>query len=637
MRIISGPSLDVGIRMSGLPYYSIVAGDPNSGASWLLYALLPHVRVTVPTTLARYKSSVLPESLRDAYVTEYTEPLQYREYNLADDVRKYSHSIAAALTYINGHSPTVTSGDNSVMHVQSSAVVMDDSVPLYGYDPRTLCGAPVLAMREVIPIWYPFHAYFYDIFEGQHVRTTPVIAGFGPLGAVDLYDYFLSLQEAVKTAPDFLYLVTEQHLAPRISIFLDWGPFYQHGVHKVAVSGASDHFHVTWTEWYVNGYGQYRQLDVSASFRVDDRLGANDFGSSPHAFDVLAEFATTATWYQRYAEPQPVMGHLKITDGPHGGRTWFRVEGLNYPLSRPSSGVPRLDVFNRVAPLFADTRKALEKGRTGIGYAVERLDKQLGDKFSNWIEFCAELDEVFALLPAEASEAGWSHFLTYLPSGRWHYLKTFLEVLASGYLATIFGLTPLLELAREVGPRAADLRSKLGTLLAARVRSGKVRIRPDPSFFSEMDMDYQNVYVVSACDISPNLALSRPHVVLDRIGVFPRPSRAWDLLQFSWLIGMFVNVQQRLKAVEMIVVLYWWGANNFTHSVTLESTPQSMTEFLKSRGLRTSGGRGFMKGYMRETSNLVPMLSLRTDFWAADSGSNPNWLVILSFLLLLCL
>lgn len=152
-----------------------------------------------------------------------------------------------------------------------------------------------------------------------------------------------------------------------------------------------------------------------------------------------------------------------------------------------------------------------------------------------------------------------------------------------------------------------------------------------------MDMDYQNVYVVSACDISPNLALSRPHVVLDRIGVFPRPSRAWDLLQFSWLIGMFVNVQQRLKAVEMIVVLYWWGANNFTHSVTLESTPQSMTEFLKSRGLRTSGGRGFMKGYMRETSNLVPMLSLRTDFWAADSGSNPNWLVILSFLLLLCL
>jgi hypothetical protein len=216
-------------------------------------------------------------------------------------------------------------------------------------------------------------------------------------------------------------------------------------------------------------------------------------------------------------------------------------------------------------------------------------------------------------------------------------LKTFLEVLASGYLATIFGVVPLLQVAQEVGPRAADLRSKLNTLLSARIRSGKVRIVPDPSFYDTFLLRYTNVDVVSACDVSPNLALSRPQIVLDRIGVFPRPSRAFDLLQYSWLINMFVNVQQRIKAVEMIVVLYWWGANNFTHSVTVESTPHSLSVYLDTVGLRTSGNRGYMKGYMREVSNLVPMLSLRTDFWSANSGSNPNWLVVLSFLLLICL
>jgi len=112
---------------------------------------------------------------------------------------------------------------------------------------------------------------------------------------------------------------------------------------------------------------------------------------------------------------------------------------------------------------------------------------------------------------------------------------------------------------------------------------------------------------------------------LDSLGLSPRSSHDWDLVPFSWLIDMFVNIGGRLDVIDAVIVGLMMDVQYCTHSYTIKyPTPLAV---LESNNLDELSPGEFTH-YARETSRVIPFLfgTSKIDFGAPKYP--PNWGII---------
>lgn len=573
----------------------------------------------LPTVAAAHQSS--PED--EVTVQGFTEK---QSYSVISDIAKFSHPVAATISYLSTGFPNTNAGDNGFLHLNTDATLRKITDPVYTHTPSTLVQLSVRPFNQRSGALLYLYSVF-DLFGNALASPLHVDYWYSYLGEV-MDVVTRNNTEYINANGSFLPATIG---APKMVQFADWGPFFFHALEMIEGSGTVNAVRLHWIEWYSNFYGQYRKCEVFANFRLIPHP------SKPHGnpylrdcFDVSYSYHCESQWYQNTGIG-PVHGTLTPTSSFVSDVDGVFEPGFCFPLRMAGGGFSTPPDISR---LYRDGQLGLERLRVGCATSTVRLLETLRDVATNWVEFAGEASEIFSLIPLDI----WEKYAGYFDNGGTGFLDglaDLLKALSSAYVEGQFSIAPLGRTGEDVPATIEALLGKLPEFNPRRIRSGRVKIKPAPEIFDGLFFTVSTVEVVSSCNIGIPFTGEIPVAAsLDNIGVLPLPSRFWDLAPWSWCIDYFTHFQARLESVETILLLSIWRADGFTHSVHFKVPADQVAATLRDSGIDIDlSTPGHLDCYMREISALIPFLSLRETYHLADSDMKPNWLILLALLL----
>lgn len=180
-------------------------------------------------------------------------------------------------------------------------------------------------------------------------------------------------------------------------------------------------------------------------------------------------------------------------------------------------------------------------------------------------------------------------------------LRDIADLATSTHLQASFTWRPYYELIFKYWPIMATL---LPTMLSDKhleVAYGRF------AFTISNDLGRSQVYLVTRTKVVVDITLSglmSSAYTLDSLGVFPTPSRVWDLLPFTFVVNWFSGVNTMLRRLEVmgvssLVPMY------FVHTYTLTS-PFTGAELTALGAVSTGDPSAGLKAFYRDVSRRPP-------------------------------
>jgi hypothetical protein len=621
MRYFRGSSTSLGVSLYGIPQ-NMHPNDALLGTSLFSDYILRVCHLSGVVLTHDYFAAVEPSHRSTASDdVRQSGKVEVQQYSVEDDVRKYSHSIAAAISYLGQGLPSPNPGDRGFLHIDFEGTLRAPTAPVYTYTDVSVVDFLVRAI---------------DQRSGALQRIYAVIAPSGnvfpsPLHVSNWYSWAGNIVDLVKLNTQAyrdshgVYLPATIG-GPKMQRFLDWGPAYFHAIESISGKFSHDSVVLEWIEWYSNVFGQVRKCTVKCTLRAVQRPSSFWEGNVylPRCFDLSYSFHCESQWYA-WTGVGPVYGTLTPTTS-YVSDVADIISVPNFPLNTPGGA---LSDPPDISSLFEEAQKCLERARVGCGSSTVELLRELREVSANWIEFAGEFSEVFELLPLDILRQ-YAGYFNNSGKGFLHGLRAVLKAISSAYIALSFSISPLVSTGEDLSATALALSERLSTFEPRRIRSGRVNITPSPSLFEGLLIFPEKMTVVSACNIGVPFSGDIPGTLqLDSTGALPLPSRFWDLAPWSWAIDYFTRFQDRIESVEAIILLSLWRADGFTHSVSFTISDQSVIDWLQAHGYEVEPSTlPDFRCYMREVSALIPFLCLREEYHLADTDVRPNWLIL---------
>lgn len=270
--------------------------------------------------------------------------------------------------------------------------------------------------------------------------------------------------------------------------------------------------------------------------------------------------------------PRGPNGKLILQSNPHQATRYERTAAVQYgghPI--PPAGVNGLwypstydDECYQTA--YSSLRKKLHDGSASLGVTTASW-KQSADMIS------ARLNQVNSFFTDIKSEKDAKIMVRDMRKRPWGRLGDPAKTLANNHLEWIFGWVPLF----------SDVRSAIGVLAKPVppvfvTGQGKQFIELPESIGSNPKYSYETTYL-RRIRLSSHVAVSNPNLwMANRLGLVNPATIAWDVIPWSFVVGMFVNVNQYI--------------NSFTDWLGLDFIDYSQTETVKGFTSRTTTYEG---------------------------------------------
>jgi hypothetical protein len=649
MKFLHRPNTTVGVVLSDLPL--VAASDPVLTSSYLA----PFLRTCyIPRTV---DAQALCPVIVDPYRSdgpEYTEVLGLtakQVYDPRTDVAKYSHPVAAAISYLGEGYPSPHPGDNGFLHIGSESRVRRRTPTLHNTMTGSFGDLPYSGLQSGSAFYVPFYSQIMPngTVLAYPIHTYNVFAGGGSLPK-NLRSWDQSIVERFHLpftvgGPKVCNL---QYLGGLVAAFLE----------SISMVASGDSIRIEWVEWFVNYLqGRARRLVVSLEINLLPIKGVFDYDTySWQGLEIYYHGHSTSQWYTVLA---PGFGseYSTLTPDVQYSSTFSHHSGVNVTKALPLNLIGGSTQVVDLSRMYSDAATALERMRVGSATSCGRIADRLRLLSADWVEFAGEFDDFMGVIDPEAYRSISGYFAE--PRGHptvswWNLIKSEgslssrlsvgmskLDVLRNAikgisalYVAGRFSITPAVQNVSDIHALGKTLRRKLDLFKPRRIRSGPVVLSPSEQLFDGLLVRPNQVTINSACSIGDPYTGEVPSVLLsDSLGVFPKPSRWWNLAPWSWAIDMFTHFQGRIEAVETIFFLSLWRARGFTHSVKFSIEGERFNEILSAYNLEAVDSDASFECYMREISALIPFTALREEYHLADVDASPDWTILLAVLL----
>lgn len=260
--------------------------------------------------------------------------------------------------------------------------------------------------------------------------------------------------------------------------------------------------------------------------------------------------------------------------------------------------------------------------------SADCIDTLIDGIDDNLIEALSQISSVFDVFP-DTSKA--ISVLRNLVAGhKITSLAEALDLITSWRLKTKFGIDPNIGLLEQQLPKIPYIIDSINKLSTG---SGVVVSRG--SFKHHFDFNYgrHDVNLTTRTKVVARASSSEAFAKLmgvHSMGLLPVPSRAWDLVPFSFVADWFINIGQRMADLENATILSLLNIESFTHSYLIRS-PITEGE-LAMEGLKPYQVGGIDRDdyptlhfFKREVSKYLPLpTESKYDFRLPSRP--PNWM-----------
>lgn len=238
---------------------------------------------------------------------------------------------------------------------------------------------------------------------------------------------------------------------------------------------------------------------------------------------------------------------------------------------------------------------------------------------SNFIETFSELSSILKLVDISA----YVDLIGKIKSGKVK-VHDILDILTSSYLMVKYGIVPLLAdaqvIATELGPAVSRIRQLEASTVCV---YGTSSITLPTGTYG-----YNTVRVVASSKVVGRFNLSTfflANYFADAIGFLPTFERIWDLVQWSFVVDMFANIDDRLKIFDDGLKTVGFVLQYHVSSVRV--TAELDSSILDGYGLQSIGSaKPELVHFERNISKYAPRLGFSA--YDITSPGQPDWFSI---------
>jgi len=609
----------------------------------------------------------------EEYTNEGIPPFQ-KAYDGLTDQRKYSSPLATVMSSGFGNYqplPAVMLGENQVFHTSLLGTACPRMEPLYTWGP-----ASRISVYNGFPLKVPEGETF--VSNGQYYQiprfrtNTSAAPPYGYQGTYpELYRWsnYSQGQIPYMTQPFNAFTETLRGIEewPSAGQWLgNWNTVAKVAVHRIysayppASNGGTGvcevktaHNRISWKAFHSYSTMCVREHELIFKVVPSARPLGSAVSYGRDIFEIEVTWKSEMTWYKRPAiRPAPGNPYYDWVEDQSLGLTahtkttyekTFRIEATCFLFSkiRPHSEIlPAILRDKSLLVAYDDLYQSnlgFFRPSAMMAYA-DAIAKHRATS-TNYVETIAEIKELLHLAPdlKPLIRTMMNFLLTrdspgslYGYGGKYgglsskfnkkalrHGLASGLlnlgDLLSSVYLVKLFGWRPAAQNAQELTSKLHKLATAIRALQSPQTFRGK--------FTTEVPFGDTTVRLTTRCKLRVRGVSNEVLVLLlqlDSVGLAPRMQNVWAIVQWSWLIDIFTQMNVRYDVLDAIIVGHLVGIDKVVYSYTMiQDIPDEVLSRYQIEPADESSLE--IKAYAREVSYLVPAI-----FGGYDYAANPR-------------